>query len=100
MLFFFYELVFINWHISEIQICDYIWKKERNVREDFKAALIAEIAAEAALSQQREREKKKIIILVQNKFKNQKGDKQHFKFPNSGLISQPTFSPKIKAPLA
>ena len=58
MLFFFYELVFINWHISEIQICDYIWKKERNVREDFKAALIAEIAAEAALSQQREREKK------------------------------------------
>lgn len=55
MLFLFYELVFINWHILEIQICDYIWKKERNVREDFKAALIAEIAAEAALSQQREK---------------------------------------------
>ena len=39
------------------------------MREDFKAALIAEIAAEAALSQQRE---KKIIIPVQNKFKNKK----------------------------
>lgn len=39
------------------------------MREDFKAALIAEIAAEAALSQQRERKK---IIPVQNKFKNKK----------------------------
>lgn len=68
MLFLIYELVFINWHISEIQICDYIWKKERNVREDFKAALIAEIAAEAALSQQREKK----IIPVQNKLKNKK----------------------------
>lgn len=58
MLFLIYELVFIDWHISEIQVCDYIWKKERNVREDFKAALIAEIAAEAALSQQREKKKK------------------------------------------
>lgn len=57
MLFLIYELVFIDWHISEIQVCDYIWKKERNVREDFKAALIAEIAAEAALSQQREKKK-------------------------------------------
>lgn len=68
MLFLIYELVFINWHISEIQICDYIWKKERNVREDFKAALTAEIAAEAALSQQREKK----IIPVQNKLKNKK----------------------------
>ena len=57
MLFLIYELVFIDWHISEIQVCDYIWKKERNVREDFKAALIAEIAAEADLSQQREKKK-------------------------------------------
>ena len=40
------------------------------MREDFKAALIAEIAAEAALSQQREEKKK--IIPVQNKFKNKK----------------------------
>ena len=58
MLFLIYELVFIDWHISEIQVCDYIWKKERNVREDFKAALIAEIAAEAALSAEREKKKK------------------------------------------
>ena len=38
------------------------------MREDFKAALIAEIAAEAALSQQREKK----IIPVQNKLKNKK----------------------------